>query len=892
MAGKKSKNPRRKTSRKKASSKKVTPRARFSATTAKADSKASDVLARARRLYFQKDFDRAISLLLNLNEETDFNDKAGIRERCRLLSFSYANNGQYANAEEWARKGLETDSRDCDFHFALAYVMAGYKDYPRCLQHALSFIELMEAGDRRPEAVEYLSDGHLHLLYNYLGLAYQSENDYDRAEEAFLQAIELNKSYSHPYLNLATLYRRQKEFDKAERIVDRGLKACSQIQELMILKRSLAYRETVSACMIVKNEEEFLPGCLESIRNWVDEIIIVDTGSTDRTVEIAESYGAKVYFQEWSKNFSKHRNFSLSNATCDWILVIDADEEFNQEDVPIVRQAINQRDCRLISVNVFNSDRATGECTSFLPSIRLFRRDAGFRYEGIVHNQLKFDEGEPILRVAAGIKHYGYNLPTNDKMKKVARSRELLEKQLADNPGDPFVHFNYAQLLRGITNKPDDELCQLIIEHARKAVELSDPGNPATLPIFLEGLHQQATTFIRQGKFEDAENACRQALESKPDYLDAVYTLAEACGRMRRFEEAEKYFHEYLRLQKQYNPSEEQLNIILIFAFARHRAYYSLGIIRQLQNDLAGAEKYFLKVLDELESYQDTFLRLGHIYLERREPENAISYIDKELALDPNSDLGRLYKARYFSLKGNDIESEKHLNRAVEITKDRPEVYEVAGTYWMGKGQPQKALPLLKKLAQLKPEYESGSKLLAAAYFETGDFADARGYYEGYLRLRPDDAPAFNDLANCYYKLGDYETAERIYAEALEIDDRLGASYRNLGLAKLHLGKPEEALHLLRSYADLVPEDLEINLAIGDIFRQLEKYAEAIPHYERFLRDNPDNIEGLFNISECYYRLHYIESAAIGYRQVLKLNPNFQPAINRLNEIETSKATV
>ncbi|UCD94145.1 MAG: tetratricopeptide repeat protein [Candidatus Zixiibacteriota bacterium] len=892
MGRKKNKSPRPKTVRKKAAGKKTTLREHPSATPPQSASKADEVLTKARQLYFRKDFDKAIPLLLRLDETEDFKDDVGIRERCRLLAFSYANSGQFATAEEWARKGLELDGRDRDFHFALAYVMAHYKDYRRCLEHARDFIMLNEADNRTKEKIEYLSDGHLHLLYNYLGLAYQAENEYGRAEEAFLKAIGLNKAYSHPYLNLAALYQRRRAFEKAEKIIDRGLKACSQVQELMILKRSLANKATVSACMIVKNEEEFLPNCLESIRNWVDEIIIVDTGSTDRTVEIAQSYGAKVYFQEWSKDFSKHRNFSLSKATCDWILVIDADEEFIQDDLPALRQAVNQENCRLISINVFNSDRATRECTSFLPSIRLFRKDAGFHYEGIVHNQLKFEESEPILRIGVRIRHYGYNLPMEQKMEKVARSRELLEKQLAETPGDPFVHFNYAQLLRGITGKPDDDLCGLIIEHAEKAVELADPDNVAMLPIHLQGLHQQATTYIQQGKFEKAEYACRQALDIKPDYLDAIYSLAEACGRMRRFEEAEKYFNEYLKLQRLYDPSEEQLNIILIFGFARHRAYYSLGILRQLQNDLAGAEEYFLRVLEEIELYQDTFLRLAHIYLERKDPEKAITFIEEELASNPNSDLANLYKARYFSLKMDDVESEKYLNKAVEFTKGRPAVYEAAATYWIEKGLPQNALPLLRKLTQLKPEYHSGLKLLARAYFETSEFSDARESYEEYLRVRPDDAETLNDLANCHFKLGDYETADRVYTEALEINNQLGASYRNLGLTKLRLGKLDEALILLESYAELAPEDLEINLAIGNIYRQSGRHAEAIPHYEKFLRDDPDNAEGLFNISECYYQLGYIESAAIGYRQILKLNPDFQPAANRLNEIETSKATV
>jgi cellulose synthase/poly-beta-1,6-N-acetylglucosamine synthase-like glycosyltransferase len=85
--------------------------------------------------------------------------------------------------------------------------------------------------------------------------------------------------------------------------------------------RTKVKKPTISLCMMVKNEEKFLPQCLDSVRNYVDEIIIVDTGSTDRTVEIAEKYTDKIYFHPWEEDFSKHRNQSISYATGDWIFI-------------------------------------------------------------------------------------------------------------------------------------------------------------------------------------------------------------------------------------------------------------------------------------------------------------------------------------------------------------------------------------------------------------------------------------------------------------------------------------------------------------------------------------------------------------------------------------------
>ena len=106
--------------------------------------------------------------------------------------------------------------------------------------------------------------------------------------------------------------------------------------------------------MIVKNEADNLPRCLNSVANIVDEIIIVDTGSTDKTVEIAERYNARVYHHPWENSFSKARNYSLKYATCDWILYLDADEELSKEDAPRLKEIVKGNNYTVISFVIKN----------------------------------------------------------------------------------------------------------------------------------------------------------------------------------------------------------------------------------------------------------------------------------------------------------------------------------------------------------------------------------------------------------------------------------------------------------------------------------------------------------------------------------------------------------
>ena len=153
--------------------------------------------------------------------------------------------------------------------------------------------------------------------------------------------------------------------------------------------KSTIYHPTLSLCMIVKNEEALLPTCLESVKDHVDEIVIVDTGSTDRTVEVATKYNAKIYHHPWENSFSKARNYSLKYATCDWILILDADEEISGNDAPRLKSLIRESSADLIYLQVL--DKTTeGKIVSVLNSERLFKNHHGIRYDGIVHNALKF----------------------------------------------------------------------------------------------------------------------------------------------------------------------------------------------------------------------------------------------------------------------------------------------------------------------------------------------------------------------------------------------------------------------------------------------------------------------------------------------------------------------
>ena len=125
----------------------------------------------------------------------------------------------------------------------------------------------------------------------------------------------------------------------------------------------------------------------------------------------------------------------------------------------------------------------------------------------------------------------------------------------------------------------------------------------------------------------------------------------------------------------------------------------------------------------------------------------------------------------------------------------------------------------------------------------------------------------------------------------MQANGDLAITYRNLGLVKIRLGKLKDALTLLDNYTQVAPDDYDIELAIGEIYGRMGQFSDAIPHYELLLAQQPTNIEALYGISECYRQLGYADSAAIGYRQMLKIDPQCEAARRQLENIKASETS-
>ncbi|MBW4620796.1 MAG: tetratricopeptide repeat protein [Cyanosarcina radialis HA8281-LM2] len=355
----------------------------------------------------------------------------------------------------------------------------------------------------------------------------------------------------------------------------------------------------LSLCSIVKNEEAALPQCLGSVKDIVDETIVLDTGSSDRTVEIAKEFGAKVYHFEWNNDFSAARNESLKYAQGEWILVLDADEVLVPEIVPALKQAI-QSD-RHILLNLVRQEVGATQSPYSLVS-RLFRRhrDIYFSrpYHAIVDDSIaQLLQREPHWQIGylpeIAMRHYGYQPGAIAAKDKLGKAQAGMEEFLATNPDDAYVcsklgglYVEIGNLERGIellqhglkaqqtdpvvlyelhyhlgtayTHLPD--LPQAIVNY-KTAIQ-----QPILPKLKLDAYNNLGNLLYEFGNFPSARKAYETALEIDPVLAIAYHNLGITLKAMGLLEEAIAAYKQAIELNPNYAETHQNLGVAMMRA--------------------------------------------------------------------------------------------------------------------------------------------------------------------------------------------------------------------------------------------------------------------------------------------------------------------------------------
>jgi len=373
--------------------------------------------------------------------------------------------------------------------------------------------------------------------------------------------------------------------------------------------------EGVSLCMIVKNEERFLAECLESVKDCVDEICIVDTGSTDRTVEIARSYGAKIEFREWRNDFSWARNESLAMATKRWILVLDGDEELTPESVPLVR-ALRTTPAGLAAVyinivNIVNDTMGVGSMSHRL--VRVFPTNPRLRYINVIHESLALIDGSMAAVLSPiAILHKGYTEEMLSAREKDARNKPLLARAYEENGDDPFALFNFGNSM--IANGEYD----IGIEVLERMLAM--PGTPKMYyPLAYIMLGQ--AFLLGKHDYDRALATLDEGIERFPRDAGLVFQRGQALARMKRWDEAREAYDKTLTMRDGMVSS-----VMTDEEIFEWKAYCALATMYERQGDLEQAVEWIQKAVTNKPQSVPLLRVLGQLN------EGVGRYYDAELA--------------------------------------------------------------------------------------------------------------------------------------------------------------------------------------------------------------------------------------------------------------------
>lgn len=448
----------------------------------------------------------------------------------------------------------------------------------------------------------------------------------------------------------------------------------------------------ISLCMIVKDEERDIKRCLESVKDLVDEIILVDTGSKDKTVEIAKSYNAKIYYFKWCDDFAIARNESLKYATKDWILIMDADDEFCMDDRIKFKELKSNLDKKYIYY--FETLSYLGYEKGFDISInmnpRLFKNRYGYYYRGAVHNQLLNSKNEALSKFESiRIYHYGYiNKKMIDKNKR-NRNMTILEKLIKKNPENKFNYFNLGNEYCCLNKKCEALRCYY------KCYEDFKPYlgySPKLIERIVEVNYEMRN-------FHKAIEFINVGLSYYPDFSDLYYLKGIICDELGEYLSAIESFKTCINI---------------------------------------GSPPGFLKSIYGVEDFR-SFDELSRIYIKLKDYDKAYMYSIESLKVKPDY-LGPLINIlNIFKEKGLSIDKIK-LN-IEKFFSDFPREYYFIADLFYKEGYYDTALEYIRKLDNTKLYYKEVCVLKSNIFARIGKF-DAcvrlNSIYQGklvYLKL-------------------------------------------------------------------------------------------------------------------------------------------------------------
>ncbi len=460
--------------------------------------------------------------------------------------------------------------------------------------------------------------------------------------------------------------------------------------------------------MIVKNEQENLPACLESAADLFDEIIVADTGSTDRTKEVAQRYGAKLVDFPWVDSFAAARNESMRHATGDYIFWLDADDRLDSENKVKTKELLATLNgenlafcmkCLCPAASQGQTQNGAGAGTA-VDHVRLFRNQPGIAWKYRVHEQIlpSLRKIGAVVRAAdVVIRHVGYQ-DAAVCVRKHDRDLRLLLMDHAENPEDPFILFNLGWTFSEV-KKPAEALPLL-----RRSLELSQPGDSIVRKLF--ALIVQCERQLKQPA--EAIKACLAGRQFFPDDAELLFQEALARNEDGDHPGAEKCLLRLIEGQ------DQALFASVDVGLRSYKARHNLAVVYQSQGRLAEAEAQWLEALAAEPDYLPASLGLAEMFL----VQGRLQAVDPIIQRIEKTAVGSIWpavlRARQEMGRRNFDVARRILDEALAVSPDELILWIVLSHVLLQEGKDWSAAEcVLRRILELDPENSEARKNLA-----------------------------------------------------------------------------------------------------------------------------------------------------------------------------------
>ncbi|WP_217267236.1 TPR domain-containing glycosyltransferase [Thermanaeromonas sp. C210] len=657
--------------------------------------------------------------------------------------------------------------------------------------------------------------------------------------------------------------------------------------------------QKITLAMIVKDEEAFLAGCLEQALPFVDDIVLVDTGSQDRTAEVAASYGARLLRHEWNVDFAAARNAYLEEIREGWVLTLDADEYLTPAAGACLRRLAERGEPKVYYLRTYNYHNEFLAHFTDQANIRLFWRAPDARYVGEIHEQLVTSLPRELVG-GPYVVHYGYLPGVMGKKQKRSRNLEILRQVTAERES-PFDWYNYGLSLLGSGQAAE------ALEALEHYLKLETPGAVEKRPsAFWHAARAALACGKRELALEYAEKACEAPLPechfTRGQVLEALGRVEEAIGAYRtaaslpdppaslyqifnqtdtsiKLWRARLAAASLLEKGKRYAEAEQEYKQVLEGDFANVFALMGLARVKRLQGKLREALKWARRGVDYLPDALEPHLEYLEVLLAQGELEAAREHV-AGTRLAPALE-GRLW----LRLAGKAAEAGEWtvaLEASQKVLENEPDstaALVLKARALRGLGRLKEAEEALRNVSDL-PDVRNERGCIALAQTRLDE---AEEIFRTVLAEDPAHAAAATNLAQVLVLRGKVEEALEVLRPFVD-GGSLDQNPRSALLAARclnALGQFEEALALL-SFLEpgSLPKSLqsEFYLVKGNSLFGLEDWERAGECYFEGFRMNPEDHELLMRVGLLMIKVERWEDAKNAFTRVLMLDPGNKEA--------------